>query len=83
MNTHPFLFMPRAAGRLMAAGALTALLARQARRLPEKPQAGSHSMSPPASDARPRAARWLARLGLTRTGAVVAFGYLVGHGGRG
>lgn len=26
---------------------------------------------------------WLARLGLTRTGAVVAFGYLVGHGGRG
>ena len=27
MNTHPFLFMPRAAGRLMAAGALTALLA--------------------------------------------------------
>ena len=27
MNTHPFLFMPRAAGRLLAAGALTALLA--------------------------------------------------------
>ena len=26
---------------------------------------------------------WLARLGLTRTGAVVAFGYLVGHGDRG
>ena len=26
---------------------------------------------------------WLAQLGLTRTGAVVAFGYLVGHGGRG
>lgn len=27
MNMHPFLFMPRAAGRLLAAGALTALLA--------------------------------------------------------
>ena len=26
---------------------------------------------------------WLAQLGLTRTGAVVAFGYLVGHRGRG
>ena len=28
-------------------------------------------------------AQGLARLGLTRTGAVVAFGYLVGHGDRG
>ena len=66
----PWQGQPRWWLQLISLAALTALLARQARRLPEKPQAGSHSMSPPASDARPRAARWLARLGFAGSGLV-------------